>query len=285
MYWTARVHRPYTTAPDAEAVIGAGDGTRENPYQNLQTALYNVKPGGTIIVLGSEVKSVAPAIHPYAGDLRENILELDRPVSIKAESAEGVAYAGQIKFQKFPGQVQASWTGTKNADGSWDTFGTNNTISGVVEFDGINFTHTGGDVISNYDANAVLEGCELVITDCEFSNMQAGSAIRISSHMKSVTITDTDFTVTRKPEDGYQKAYLVWTDSTKALDISGCTFDGNGAYRAAVHVGNGHLDGEEASITGCTFKGFERCNPARADQRSEDTTTIADNTFENHPAL
>ena len=269
-----------TTASSADAVIGTGDGTMDHPYQNLQTALYNVKPGGTIIILGNQVESVAPAKHPYPYDIRDDVLELDRPVTIKA-ATPGVVYEGKVQFQNFPGAVDGSWTGTKNAGGGWDTFCTNNTISGTVAFDGINFTNAGSDIISNYNIGTDLENCELVLTNCLFSNMQSGSAIRISRNIKNVSIQHTDFTVTRTLGEGYQKAYLVWTDSTQALTISDCTFNGNGIYRAAVHVGNGHLSGTTASIAGNTFTGFERCIQLALVNSKTNTTIITGNTFEN----
>ena len=37
---------------DGEGPIYQGNGTAQNPYQNIRTALDNVKPGGTIKITG-----------------------------------------------------------------------------------------------------------------------------------------------------------------------------------------------------------------------------------------
>lgn len=288
-------HLKETVYVDSETGLDTNSGDVNSPVANLQMALYKLKPGGEIIVTSEMLSSFSPSSQAWQGIVMNNFI-IDRAATIKA--AEGVSpeYAGKVTtaisgtFGTNPGTpfVPKTFDPSNPTKSSFLEGGAKaarwyNNPEGVVTFDGITFTNTGGDIISSYTNASDLSNFELIVQNCKFTNVQSGSAIRLSRDLKGLTLKNTDFTVTRDPnsENGYQKAYMVWTDTNRKLIISDCNFDGNGSYRAAIHVGNGHSEGTTAQIENNSFKGFERCIQLALINSAKNTTNIKDNIFEN----
>lgn len=122
----------------------------------------------------------------------------------------------------------------------------------------------------------------LVVDNCTFNNINnyvimggAGTGYG-DKVLGSLKVTNCVFNVA---EDATKASYIVYAQRCKNVTVDNCTFNGNGIFRGAIHLGDGlENDDTVSTISGNTISKFERAVVTAA-QRNENTVTVTGNTI------
>lgn len=147
-------------------------------------------------------------------------------------------------------------------------------VNGTVRFENLSFQTVG--VGQDNMLGADTSGLKLEVIDCVFENA-GGNCLHIDQVITSLTVENSVFNVTSN-----FTSYLIWTFYADSVDITGCTFNGGGQARGAIHLGDGTSQSLVANITGNTISGFERgVTAALTNEGVQNRVTISGNTFSN----